>query len=151
MSCPDCELNPLRGAMYRWKHANVEIVGCRAHVAEIMAALSSVQAAERYGTPDERARWLAQQRKDLLHALDHRTERPIFAATRVSAIGRELETARQTPDERTLAAIARASIELLHLSMLLTAEYRPEQAAAIRTTVLGSWGGGHKPPAGGPA
>jgi len=45
MSCDACSQDPLRGVFYRWKHANVEIVGCREHLREILAALNDVQRA----------------------------------------------------------------------------------------------------------
>jgi hypothetical protein len=43
MSCIDCEEKPLRGAYYRWKNANVEIIACEKHCKEIMEALNKVQ------------------------------------------------------------------------------------------------------------
>jgi len=51
MSCDACSQDPLRGVFYRWKHANVEIVGCRDHVREILAALNAVQGRTRSDPP----------------------------------------------------------------------------------------------------
>jgi len=43
MSCEKCEDEPLRGAWYRWKNANVEIVACEEHWLEITEALNFSQ------------------------------------------------------------------------------------------------------------
>ena len=43
MSCEDCETSPISGAFYRWKNANVEIIGCKKHLLEIFDALSEAQ------------------------------------------------------------------------------------------------------------
>ncbi len=43
MSCPTCATTPLRGAFARWKHTNVEIIGCREHVREVLEALRDAQ------------------------------------------------------------------------------------------------------------
>lgn len=43
MSCRECDENQLNGAFYRWKNANIEIVGCEEHIKEVMNALSVFQ------------------------------------------------------------------------------------------------------------
>ena len=43
MSCEKCENEPIVGAFYRWKTANVEIVACKAHWLEISEALHEAQ------------------------------------------------------------------------------------------------------------
>ena len=43
MSCKKCEEEPIRGAFYRWKIANVEIIACKEHWLEIREALSKMQ------------------------------------------------------------------------------------------------------------
>lgn len=43
MSCENCEEQPIRGAYYRWKNANVEIVACEKHWKEIREALNNAQ------------------------------------------------------------------------------------------------------------
>jgi len=47
MSCVKCNENPIYGSYYRCNNANVEIVGCKQHVREIMEALNKVQQQER--------------------------------------------------------------------------------------------------------
>jgi len=46
MSCKECDENPITGAYYRWRNANIEIVGCRQHVKEVMETLNSIRAGE---------------------------------------------------------------------------------------------------------
>lgn len=46
MSCTQCEVDPVRGAYYRWKTANVEILACREHWLEIREALNQKQQEE---------------------------------------------------------------------------------------------------------
>lgn len=46
MSCIDCEDKPIRGAYYRWKTANVEIVACEKHWKEIREVLNKFQKEE---------------------------------------------------------------------------------------------------------
>ncbi len=43
MSCADCEKAQESGfvAPYRWKNANVLVIGCRVHVGEMFKALSA--------------------------------------------------------------------------------------------------------------
>ncbi len=43
MSCVDCEEKPIRGAYYRWKNANVEIIACVKHWKEIREVLNKEQ------------------------------------------------------------------------------------------------------------
>ena len=47
MSCEDCELSqtylPTAMYFYRWKNANIAIMGCKEHVREVMDALNRVQ------------------------------------------------------------------------------------------------------------
>lgn len=43
MSCKACEETSLRGAFYRWKNANIEIVACKKHWLEIREVLSKAQ------------------------------------------------------------------------------------------------------------
>lgn len=46
MSCEYCEIvqnNHWKGYFYRWKNANIAIMGCKEHVKEVMAALNKVQ------------------------------------------------------------------------------------------------------------
>lgn len=43
MSCSECENNPVRGAFYRWKNANVEIIACKQHWLEIREVLTKAQ------------------------------------------------------------------------------------------------------------
>lgn len=43
MSCIECEENPILGACYRWKNANIQIIGCKKHLNEIMEALNKIQ------------------------------------------------------------------------------------------------------------
>lgn len=40
MSCQKCEDEPIRGAFYRWKNTNIEIIACKEHWLEIKEALS---------------------------------------------------------------------------------------------------------------
>ncbi len=40
MSCRDCEQKPLQRAFIRWKNANIEIIGCRQHVKEVMEKIN---------------------------------------------------------------------------------------------------------------
>ena len=40
MSCNNCEEEPIQGAFYRWKNANVEIVACKEHWIEITDELN---------------------------------------------------------------------------------------------------------------
>ena len=44
MSCDRCENNPIRGVYFRWKNANIEIVGCTDHIKEVMDALRAALA-----------------------------------------------------------------------------------------------------------
>lgn len=45
MACKDCEKAEGKGiAYYRWKSANVGMIGCDKHIREIFDALSAVQA-----------------------------------------------------------------------------------------------------------
>lgn len=43
MSCIKCDNEPLRGAFYRWKNTNVEIVACQEHWIEIRDVLRWAQ------------------------------------------------------------------------------------------------------------
>ncbi len=43
MSCEKCDNEPLVGAYYRWKNANVEIRACEEHWKEIREVLSNSQ------------------------------------------------------------------------------------------------------------
>ena len=40
MSCQKCEEEPMRGAFFRWKNANIEIVACKEHWLEITDILN---------------------------------------------------------------------------------------------------------------
>lgn len=44
MSCIDCEENPIYGAYFRWKNANVGIIACKKHWLEIREVLVNAQA-----------------------------------------------------------------------------------------------------------
>lgn len=46
MSCIDCDETPIRGACYRWKNANVEIVACVKHWKEIVEVLEKENKAD---------------------------------------------------------------------------------------------------------
>jgi len=46
MSCKNCQSNPLFGAYYRWKTANIEIVACKKHWLEVREALNKAQKGE---------------------------------------------------------------------------------------------------------
>jgi hypothetical protein len=56
MSCIDCEEKPIRGAYYRWKNANVEIIACEKHWREIREVLSEAQS-EKATPPQEAEEW----------------------------------------------------------------------------------------------
>ena len=43
MSCEKCDKEPIIGAFYRWKNANVEIIACREHWLEIRKTLNEAQ------------------------------------------------------------------------------------------------------------
>ena len=43
MGCTNCEKEPLRGAYFRWKNANIEIIGCEKHLKEIREVLRKAQ------------------------------------------------------------------------------------------------------------
>ena len=43
MSCEKCNNEPIRGAYYRWKNANVEIIACEEHWREIREVLNKAQ------------------------------------------------------------------------------------------------------------
>lgn len=43
MSCQKCEDEPIYGAYYRWKNANIEIVACREHWLEVREVLNKYQ------------------------------------------------------------------------------------------------------------
>lgn len=45
MSCEKCERAKEENGrcFYRWKNANIEIIGCRPHLREVLEALNSVQ------------------------------------------------------------------------------------------------------------
>ena len=43
MGCEKCSKEPIFGAFYRWKTANVEIVACKEHWLEIREALNKAQ------------------------------------------------------------------------------------------------------------
>jgi len=45
MSCEKCEKEPIVGAFYRWKTANIEIIACKEHWLEIREALNKAQSA----------------------------------------------------------------------------------------------------------
>ena len=42
MSCKTCEENPVT-TYYRWKNANIGLIGCKEHLREIIQALNLVQ------------------------------------------------------------------------------------------------------------
>ena len=48
MSCDKCDDEPIRGAYYRWKNANVEIVACEEHWLEIRDVLNKAQKERKY-------------------------------------------------------------------------------------------------------
>jgi hypothetical protein len=43
MGCKECDYKPIKGAFYRWKNANVEIVACEKHWLEIREVLNKAQ------------------------------------------------------------------------------------------------------------
>lgn len=43
MSCKKCDNEPITGAFYRWRNANIEIVACEEHLKEVSNALSIFQ------------------------------------------------------------------------------------------------------------
>ena len=43
MSCSKCEKEPIKGAYYRWRNANIEIVACKRHWFEIREVLNEAQ------------------------------------------------------------------------------------------------------------
>lgn len=43
MSCQKCDNEPITGAYYRWKNANIEIVACKEHWLEIREVLNKAQ------------------------------------------------------------------------------------------------------------
>ncbi len=44
MSCRACEDDPIQGTYFRWRNANIEIVGCKGHVKEVIDALRAAHA-----------------------------------------------------------------------------------------------------------